>query len=301
MLTSMSFSPLCALAIFLSVLTHGWSAAATMPKEEQVKLTGDVRGIFEAKCLDCHGAELPRPKGKFGYVLDLKRVAQNPKFIVPGHPEKSDLYDMVFHEDMPGEDANVPALTKEEKEKVRAWIEIGAPDELPPGAEGAKPVVATVVKSLRPAEPLWKRTLRWIAKFHPVSTHFPVALMMVAVLAEMIGWWTGRESWLQTVRFLVVLAALGGLGAGVLGWLNAYFSSYDKAPGALLWWHRWLGSATAIWAVVCAALACAWPCAEGSLERRRFRGALLVGAGLVGLSGFLGSALIYGLDHYAWI
>jgi hypothetical protein len=36
------------------------------------------------------------------------------------------------------------------------------------------------------------------------------------------------------------------------------------------------------------------------VERQRFRGALLVGALLVGLSGFLGSALIYGLDHYAW-
>ena len=36
------------------------------------------------------------------------------------------------------------------------------------------------------------------------------------------------------------------------------------------------------------------------MERQQFRGALLLGAALVGISGFLGSALIYGLDHYAW-
>ena len=35
-------------------------------------------------------------------------------------------------------------------------------------------------------------------------------------------------------------------------------------------------------------------------DRQRFRGALLLGAALTGVTGFLGSALIYGLDHYAW-
>jgi hypothetical protein len=107
------------LLMFLAPLT-GASAA---PMEEGTKLAGHVREIFEAKCIDCHGPELPRPKGKFGYVLDLKRVAANSEYVVPGHPEKSDLYDMVFKEDMPGEDANVPPLTKDEKEIVRRWIE----------------------------------------------------------------------------------------------------------------------------------------------------------------------------------
>ena len=297
----MSFSPLRALVLILFATASGWSAQPLPPKEEQVKLAAEVRTIFEAKCLDCHGPEVPRPKGKFGYVLDLKRVAANPKYIVPGEPEKSDLYELVFHDEMPGEDANVPALTKDEKEKVRRWIEIGAPGELPPGLEKEPPATGAVVQAARVSEPLWKRTLRWIGKFHPVSTHFPVALMLVAVVAEAFGWFTRRDSWMQTVRFLVVLAALGGLAAAGLGWMNAYFSSYDKAPGALLWWHRWLGSVTSAWAIICAGLACLGPCTEGTQERRRFRGALLLGATLVGVTGFLGSVLIYGWEHYAWI
>jgi uncharacterized membrane protein len=296
----MSLRSSCALLLFLFSGAAGWAAATAPVKDEQLQLAAEVRAIFDAKCTDCHGAELPRPKAKFGYVLDLKRLAANPKFVVPGKPEQSDLYDLISHDEMPGEDANVPPLTVEEKEKVRRWIEIGAPGELPPGIEKETVVPVAVVEPAKNGEPLWKKSLRWVGKFHPASTHFPVGLMFAAVVAELLAWWTRRSTWLETVRFLVILAALGGLATTGLGWLNAYFSSYDKAPGALLWWHRWLGTGTAVWAAICAILVCVAPCGEGSKERQRFRGALLLGAVLVGLSGFLGSALIYGLDHYAW-
>jgi uncharacterized membrane protein len=225
-------------------------------------------------------------------------VADNPDYIERGHPDKSELFKMVFNDEMPGEDANVPPLTKDEKEIVKHWIEIGAPDA--PQLAGDTTSAAPKVVEAKPAMPFWKQALRWIGRFHPVSTHFPVALMFVAVFAEGIAWWTRRDSWLQTVRFLVVLAALGALSAAVLGWINAYFASYTGQLAPILKWHRWLGTSTALWSFVCAGLVLLNECREGSVERQRFRGALLLGAALVGVSGFLGSALIYGLDHYAW-
>jgi uncharacterized membrane protein len=283
------------LLMFLASLT----AASAAPQEDGTKLAGRVREIFEVKCIDCHGPELPRPKGKFGYVLDLKRVAGNSDYIVPGHPEKSDLYDMVFKEDMPGEDANVPPLTKDEKEIVKRWIELGAP-EPDASAIGDHSVSPPAGVEQRPKMPFWKQALRYIGRFHPVSTHFPVALMFVAVFAEGLAWWTRRETWLQTVRFLVLLAALGAIAAVGLGWINASFTSYTGQLAGVLRWHRWLGTSTAVWALLCAALVMMNDCREGTKDRQRFRGALLLGAALVGISGFLGSALIYGLDHYAW-
>lgn len=285
------------LSILLLALTS--FARAADDKAEGVKLAGKVSEIFEAKCLDCHGPELPRPKGKFGYVLDLKRVAENPDYVERGHPDKSEIYKMVLHDDMPGEDANVPPLTPEEKDVVKRWIELGAP-EAPQIAGDTTPSTAAKTAEAKPQMPLWKQTLRWIGRFHPVSTHFPVALMFVAVFAEGIAWFTKRDSWLQTVRFLVVLAALGALSAAVLGWINAYFASYTGQLAPILKWHRWLGTGTAVWSLVCASLVMISECREGSTDRQRFRGALLLGAALVGISGFLGSALIYGLDHYAW-
>ncbi len=284
----------CTLTLLLAALGCG----ATETDADGVRLAGKVREIFEAKCVDCHGPELPRPKGKFGYVLDLKRVAANPEYIDRGHPEKSELYKMVRDDDMPGEDANVPPLTKDEKETVRRWVELGAP-ALAAGTEHAAPEAMSGAE-VRLQMPVWKRGLRMLGRLHPVSTHFPVALMLVAVFAEGLAWWTRREVWSHTVRFLVVLAALGALSTAGLGWINASFTSYVGQSAAILGWHRWLGTGTAAWALVCATLAVLGKCEEGTKDRQRFRGALLLGAALVGVTGFLGSALIYGLDHYAW-
>ena len=287
------------LLLFALLLTGAAARAADVSPAEKLATAQRVHDIFEAKCLDCHGPELARPKGKFGYVLDLARVAENPDYVIRLKPADSEIYKMVLHDEMPGEDANVPPLTPEEKDVVKHWIELGAPGELPEKAD--RPTVAqTSLDSAKPRQPLWQRALRWIGQMHPVSTHFPIALMMVAVFVEGLSWWTRKDSWLQTIRLLVILAALGAVGATALGWVNAYFSSYNKAVGSVLWWHRWVGSATTLWALVCAGLVICTECAAGTSERQRLRGALIAGAALIGITGFLGSALIYGLDHYAW-
>src|SRR3954467_14333797 len=112
------------LLVLLGACVGAWGAEA--PKEEQLAAAQKVHAIFEAKCVDCHGPELPRPKGKFGYVLDLNRVAENPEYIVKGNADKSELYKMVVNNEMPGEDANVPPLTSTELEVVKTWINAGA-------------------------------------------------------------------------------------------------------------------------------------------------------------------------------
>ena len=94
-----------ALLVLLALAVSMRAAESPAPKEEQLKIAQRVRDIFEAKCLDCHGPELPRPKGKFGYVLDLQRMANNPDYVVRGEPEQSELYKLVFSDEMPGEDA----------------------------------------------------------------------------------------------------------------------------------------------------------------------------------------------------
>jgi hypothetical protein len=280
---------------FLQLLCAAITAAQVAPasKQEKLELAGQVHRIFEAKCADCHGSHLPKPKGKFGYVLDIGRVAKNGKYISPGDPETSELFQMVKNNEMPGEDADVPPLTADELKIVARWIAVGSPGELP---AATTPTLAAVEA---PRVAFGQRLLNWFGKFHSASTHFPVALLLIAVLAEAGAWWLRRPEWTLLVRFLVVIGALSSIPTATLGWLVEFPVTNGSSLASVYNVHKWMGTGTAIWAVTCAVLLCMSECPEGSAERRRFRGALLVGALLISATGFLGGALVAGgLDHY---
>ncbi len=253
-------------------------------------LASHVYAVFKARCTECHGADLSRPKGKFGYVVDLARVAANPKMVVPGMPAQSELYQTVLHDEMPPPKSKRPPLTPGEKDVVKAWIEAGAPANLP-------------VESITTAPPLTlgRRILRDIGQFHPPSTHFPIALLIIALPAELLWMLTRKDSWKTTVQFCVMLGAVTAVITATLGWCDAPFSTYAGASAAVLWWHRWFGTATAVWAVLTALLL------ELSNRRRDpgrlssyFRLTLVIGVVLVSIAGYLGASLIYGLNHFSW-
>jgi len=72
--------------------------------------------VFAAKCSACHGPDLVKPKGRFGYVLDLPRLATNPEFVVPGRPDESELWTLVKRDEMPPPDASTGPLSEAEKQ-----------------------------------------------------------------------------------------------------------------------------------------------------------------------------------------
>jgi mono/diheme cytochrome c family protein len=95
-----------ALALILST-PRAWEAD-NRSLDEPPSLATQVHAIFQARCVECHGSDLPRPKGKFGYVLDLARVAANPKMIVPDKSAQSEFYQMLVHNEMPDPKGIVP-------------------------------------------------------------------------------------------------------------------------------------------------------------------------------------------------
>lgn len=138
--------------------------------------------------------------------------------------------------------------------------------------------------------------LAWLGRFHPPLTHFPIALLDAAALAELLLMRRGGALFEHAVRFCVGLGALTAIGAGLLGWLFGGFQLSDDEW--LMTAHRWLGTATALWAGPLFAI-CERTYARAA-SRRLFRFALFGAAGLVSATGFLGGALLYGLDHFAW-
>ena len=276
-------------AAVLLVIVTGPSLSAETSNESQT-LARQVHTLFASKCIECHGADLERPKGKFGYVLDLARVAANPKMVVPGNPTKSELYQLVLHNEMPDPKGDVSPLTPSQKDLVKEWIVAGAPADISDGnAVEGRPLT------------LSQRILRDIGQFHPVSSHFPIALLIVALPAELLWKRTGKDSWRETVRYCVMLGAACAVFTATLGWCDAAVSSFAGTSAEVLQWHRWFGTATAVWAVSAAGLF-QWSHRKGHPANLRsgFRLTLIAGILLVSIAGYLGASLIYGLNHYSW-
>src|SRR5262249_39851420 len=139
----------------------------------------EVRDVFARKCAGCHGPDLPTPQGRFGYVLDRRRVASTPEMVIPGKPDESVLWVLVSRGDMPPTNSPRGPLTAPEKEAVRAWIAAGAPDVRAPaaGASNAPEPEQPVARSTPSAV---ERTIRLLGKFHLLLLHFPIALLIVS-------------------------------------------------------------------------------------------------------------------------
>lgn len=295
---------LCLPSFFIAAFAV--TPASTTP-EEAIKVTDAVFELFDAKCNDCHGSHLEKPKGKFGYVMDFQRIAANPEYIVSGDPDKSEFFRLVNEDEMPGKKSKVAAATDAEKAALKRWIEIGAPATLSKELETKR--VALLEKkdaqssgqskppasAAKVSQPFLTKLLTWLGRFHAASTHFPIGLLSVAVLSESLAWATRKESWLTCTRFLLVVGAAGAVGTAILGWLNDY-------SGVSLTYqtHKWLGTATALWGVISAGCSVLFECRENTEERSRLRVTLVIGALMVALTGFLGGAITYTWEHYLW-
>ncbi|MEK0446902.1 MAG: hypothetical protein RLZZ399_2223 [Verrucomicrobiota bacterium] len=292
------------LLLCLSSLCAPARAASTTP-EEAIKVTDAVFQLFDAKCNDCHGAHLEKPKGDFGYVMDFQRIAANREYIVSGNPEKSEFYQLVNKDEMPGKKSKVEPATEAEKAALKRWIEIGAPATLSKEMEARRVALLGKKESSGQSEPassaaktpqpFLTKLLAYLGRFHAASTHFPIGLLTVAVLSEALARVTKKESWLTCTRFLLLVGAAGAVGTAILGWLNEY-------AGVTLTYktHKWLGTATAIWGVISAGCSVLFECRENTPERSRLRVTLVIGALMVALTGFLGGTMVYKWSHYYW-
>src|SRR6266404_5649795 len=163
------------------------SAGEFDPKERPSR----VRWIFVAKCSECHGRGLSRPRAGL-YLHELGPLAANPEWVVPYEPEKSYLWTLIRDDDMPAKGAKAGPLNAQEKEIIRAWIAAGAPlprsSPVPPSSAKARQE-STDTFTLPPApmpQSLMTGLFAWFGRFHVLVIHFPIALLAAAALAEAI-------------------------------------------------------------------------------------------------------------------
>jgi uncharacterized membrane protein len=136
---------------------------------------------------------------------------------------------------------------------------------------------------------------QWLGKLHPATVHFPIALLLTAVVSELLLAATGNELYRHSTRVVMWGGVVGAVLSAPLGWLFAEPLADDDW---LLRAHRVSGTATALLGVVALVL-CERFYRRGDGELP-FRVALGLCALAVGAAGLLGGSLVYGIDHLSW-
>jgi uncharacterized membrane protein len=133
-----------------------------------------------------------------------------------------------------------------------------------------------------------------IGRLHPLLVHFPIGLVLVAAVAELLAMTTGLWDCRVVAVANVRAGAVFAIGAAVAGWRLASSAGIEATTS--LEWHRWLGTLAAA-AVLGAALTTAGARSGRSpLGLWVYRITLFWAAVLVAVTGHLGGLLVWGAD-----
>jgi uncharacterized membrane protein len=132
-----------------------------------------------------------------------------------------------------------------------------------------------------------------IGRLHPMLVHFPIGLVLIAAVAEVVAMVTDLREWRTVAVANVRVGAVFAIGAAIAGWRLA--SSPGMEATSSLDWHRWLGSIAA-GAVFGAALATAGARGRSPFALWVYRITLFWAAALVAVTGHLGGLLVWGAD-----
>lgn len=274
------------------------AAAATAPGPMAKEDLGPaVLGIVEVKCTQCHGPQVATPPKGFGYVTDLRKLVESGK-VVPGKPDDSPLYKMVHSGMMPGKKAKNGELTDRQIEVIRAWIAAGAPAVSGVVASGSTTAPAPL--GPQAGATAFERFAWQVGKHHLQLVHFPIALLLAGVLAELLNRYRPAPERRWCARFCLWLGAISAVATAATGWLLDSSRTWTDQQEEVLDAHGWLGTSAAALAVTMVILgwvllrkpgkAAAWIYVAG-----------VVGAGvLVSLAGHWGGMVAWGQDLMGW-
>lgn len=92
---------------------------------------------------------------------------------------------------------------------------------------------------------------QFVGRFHPLTVHFPIALVLLAALIELAGLFRWGKSIHASAGFVLALATVSALAAASLGWILGRSGGYE---GTLVTRHMWGGISLAAALVVCCAV-----------------------------------------------
>lgn len=168
---------------------------------------------------------------------------------------------------------------------------------------GVPPIAAPASDTPAPAPAPKVITLtERLGRFHIIAVHFPIALLIIAALIELLRPKPAPAKHDHpaafTVRLLVWLGAAGALLAMTLGLIHEEAVEATLAASALqtLELHEWTGIGVAVASVLTAFALQARAAQPATLVAKLAAPMLYITAAAVGFSAHLGGTLVYGSD-----
>lgn len=135
-------------------------------------------------------------------------------------------------------------------------------------------------------------------RMHVVMVHFPVALLMLMALIEVLRWRRPAGSMDQTVVIMAIIAALSSIASVAQGLvLDGGSSDGESDYARTLALHKWLGITTAFFSIAAAVIALRRQLGDTLGLCRLYRALVLPGAVLVSLTGHYGGQAVHGKDY----
>ncbi|NNE76409.1 MAG: DUF1549 domain-containing protein, partial [Pricia sp.] len=133
---------------------------------------------------------------------------------------------------------------------------------------------------------------QFLGRLHPLLVHFPIGLLVVAFIMELLTLGGKRPGLREGIRWMVYIGAISAILSALFGWL---LRTQDDYSGELVDNHQYLGIATAVFAIITVLLL------QRTLKKslpdfRSYRAALAITVVLLTIAGHLGSSLTHGED-----
>jgi uncharacterized membrane protein len=93
-----------------------------------------------------------------------------------------------------------------------------------------------------------------IGRLHLLFLHFPIALIVMTVLAELLWLLYEKHLFDHAARFMLLAAALFAPVTALLGWALSYHVPYEGMSLDLFEWHRYFGILTTGLVIIAAVL-----------------------------------------------
>ncbi len=146
----------------------------------------------------------------------------------------------------------------------------------------------------QPAKHLGRRPLswtQWIGSFHFILLHFPIALIIMTGISEILFAWCQRSIFDYASQFMIIAAAILAIPTALLGLIYSYTNSYSGLLADFIWWHMWLGISTALFAIFVAFMR------ERIGISTVYYISLFILFLLVNITGYLGGGVTFGPYH----